>query len=64
MEELKARKAHVEDLPKILFLLADDEFGRNREEIHKDPHRNYACAFEAIDADPNQFLAVFELFLS
>ena len=57
---MKARRAKLDDLPSILFLLADDVLGKSREELGKTPHRNYICAFKAINADPNQFLAVFE----
>ncbi len=57
---LEARRAHLDDLPAILVLLADDVLGKSREKLKKKPHRNYICAFEAINADSNQFLAVFE----
>ena len=48
------------DLPRIIELLADDELGRQREEPGPPPSPRYEEAFAAIDADPNQFLAVVE----
>ncbi|MFR9731344.1 N-acetyltransferase family protein [Saccharopolyspora sp. MS10] len=52
------RRAVEADLPAIVDLLADDSLGRTRERPG-DP--GYAAAFAAIDADPNQLLAVAEL---
>ncbi|WP_193371375.1 GNAT family N-acetyltransferase [Pelagibius marinus] len=49
------RRATAEDVPAIAALLADDALGKARE-APGDPC--YAEAFAAIDADPNQFLAV------
>ena len=43
------------DLPRIVELLRDDPIARERE---SDDLQNYRTAFEAIDADPNQFLIV------
>lgn len=49
------RRARVADLPAIVAMLADDDLGKTRE-VPGDPC--YAEAFAAIEADPNQFLAV------
>ncbi|MBR0653098.1 GNAT family N-acetyltransferase [Roseomonas terrae] len=51
------RRATSADLPAIVALLADDVLGAARERPG-DPA--YDDAFAAIDADPNQFLAVVE----
>ncbi|BDG71301.1 GNAT family N-acetyltransferase [Roseomonas fluvialis] len=51
------RRATADDVPAIVALLADDMLGAARE-APGDPA--YAAAFAAIDADPNQFLAVAE----
>jgi ribosomal protein S18 acetylase RimI-like enzyme len=55
---LVCRKATRADLPRLVEMLADDEFGRKRE-TPGDPV--YASAFAAIDADSNQLLLVGEL---
>jgi len=58
-EELTARRATLDDLPRLLELLADDPLGKNREGVDgKDA--SYIQAFEAIDADSNQYLLVGE----
>ncbi|WP_136683288.1 GNAT family N-acetyltransferase [Falsirhodobacter xinxiangensis] len=58
MPDFIFRKASIEDLPHIVAMLADDALGTSRE-IASDPiAEEYAVAFEMIDADPNQFLAV------
>ncbi|WP_198369063.1 GNAT family N-acetyltransferase [Roseomonas rosulenta] len=51
------RRATAADLPAIVALLADDMLGTARE-APGDPA--YVAAFAAIEADPNQFLAVAE----
>jgi ribosomal protein S18 acetylase RimI-like enzyme len=51
------RRATAADLPAIVALLADDMLGATRERPG-DPA--YDAAFAAIEADPNQFLAVVE----
>jgi len=61
MPNTSARRAHADDLPAILDLLADDVLGRERENIGPPPHPDYLDAFQAISDDPNQFLAVFEV---
>jgi GNAT superfamily N-acetyltransferase len=52
------RKARVSDLPDIVAMLADDPLGAGREDASVPLARGYADAFNAIDADPNQLLAV------
>ena len=54
------RKARAADLPAIVALLADDELGRSREDPSLPLLVEYQKAFEAIDSDSNQFLAVAE----
>lgn len=49
-------RARFEDVPAIVRLLADDRLGASREAL--DDPEVYRRAFEDIDADPNQFLAV------
>ena len=52
------RRARVEDVDAIIRLLADDPLGSQRE-CYRDPlPQGYLLAFEAIDRDPNQLLAV------
>jgi ribosomal protein S18 acetylase RimI-like enzyme len=58
MSELTYRKATLADLPAIIRLLADDELGKGREDPSDPPKPGYAAAFEAIERDPNQLLAV------
>ena len=55
MGEATIRRATAADLPAIVGLLADDVLGAQREEPG-DPA--YAQAFEAIAADPRQWLMV------
>ena len=50
------RRATAADLPAILALLADDQLGAGREDP-ADAAR-YRAAFDLIDADPAQMLAV------
>lgn len=45
-------------LPDIISLLANDELGHLREDTRDPVAAVYVEAFSAIDADPNQFLAV------
>jgi len=60
MRDIHVRKMQNADLPRVLQLLADDELGQLRETLQRGPHDDYWRAFTAIDADPNQYLAVFE----
>jgi GNAT superfamily N-acetyltransferase len=52
------RRAVNADVPEIVTLLADDALGATRESL--DDLTPYLAAFERIDSDPNQFLAVME----
>lgn len=58
MDTIAFRRARAPDLPAIIALLADDELGRAREDVSLPPVPAYETAFAAIDADPNQLLAV------
>jgi ribosomal protein S18 acetylase RimI-like enzyme len=61
MSALTIRKATRADLPAIIAMLADDELGKSREDVSTPPSPAYVAAFAAMDADPNQFMAVAEL---
>ncbi|MFA6155760.1 N-acetyltransferase family protein [Mesorhizobium sp.] len=52
------RKAQAADLPAIVAMLADDPLGAAREDASLPLAQGYLDAFDAIDADPNQLLAV------
>jgi GNAT superfamily N-acetyltransferase len=52
------RKAQAQDLPAIVTMLADDPLGVGREDASLPLAQSYVDAFNAIDADPNQLLAV------
>jgi len=60
MEEIRFRQAVITDLPAIIGLLADDDLGRQREQIGPPPSPNYEMAFYAIEKDSNQMLAAAE----
>ena len=60
METVRFRQALITDLPEIIQLLADDDLGRRREQAGPPPSPRYERAFDAIDNDPNQLLAVAE----
>lgn len=57
-DALSIRRAGYSDLPAIVDLLADDDIGRLREDPSRPLADAYLSAFQAIDADPNQLLAV------
>jgi GNAT superfamily N-acetyltransferase len=57
--ELRIRRATRRDVPAIIALLADDALGQARE--WPADHERYDTAFDAVDSDPNQLLAVGEL---
>lgn len=60
MDTIQFRKAVETDLPSIVKLLFDDPIGKTRE-VSSDPlDDRYISAFEAIDGDDNQLLAVIE----
>lgn len=52
------RRATAADLPAIVAILADDDLGRTREDARLPLAPEYLAAFAAVEADPNQFLAV------
>jgi GNAT superfamily N-acetyltransferase len=52
------RRARREDVPTIVRMLADDPLGSRRERYREPLPESYLLAFEAIDRDPNQYLAV------
>lgn len=52
------RNASSTDLPAIISLLGDDPIGATREVASKEMDQAYLEAFAAIEADPNQLLAV------
>lgn len=52
------RRAERKDVASIIALLTDDMLGQTREIASDPPAEEYLAAFEAIDSDPNQFLAV------
>ena len=58
---LEFRRAVATDLPRIVAMLADDCLGQSREVPSEPLDERYGRAFAAIDADPNQLLAVAEL---
>lgn len=58
MDDLAIRRAGPADIPAIAALLADDFVGASREGA---PLTDYERGFAAVDADPNQLLAVAEL---
>jgi GNAT superfamily N-acetyltransferase len=56
MSDIEIRKARRDDIEAIVRMLVDDQIGATRDSTDDlDP---YLRAFQAIDADPNQFLAV------
>lgn len=58
MTETVFRRAAANDVEAIVGLLADDMLGQTREDTTRPLNARYAAAFEAMDADPNQLLAV------
>jgi len=52
------RAATVDDLAAVLALLVDDDLGKLREDVGPPLNPSYLAAFEAIERDPNQLLAV------
>lgn len=57
---IKIRKAASADVTAIVAMLADDALGAKREDASLPLRDSYRSAFAAIDADPNQLLAVVE----
>ncbi|KKJ77673.1 GNAT family acetyltransferase [Kiloniella litopenaei] len=60
MTNILYRHAEEKDLLSIIAMLADDELGAKREDNSVPVNSKYIQAFEAIDKDPNQYLAVVE----
>ena len=58
MPEFVLRAARGDDLPAVIALLADDPLGETREAPGEGIDPAYQAAFDAIQADPNQLLAV------
>ncbi len=58
MSTLIFRKANAADLSVIVEMLADDQLGQSREIVSDPLDQRYIAAFDAIDQDPNQLLAV------
>ncbi len=58
MNGATVRRARRADVAAIVAMLADDPLGATRESI--DDQEPYLAAFAALDADPNQYLAVAE----
>jgi ribosomal protein S18 acetylase RimI-like enzyme len=52
------RLAVASDVPAIVALLADDDIGAQREYAHTPLDPAYLHAFEAVDANPHELLAV------
>ena len=58
MDTVVFRRARPSDLSAIVALLADDPIARLREDVTEPLAAAYLDAFAAIEADPNQLLAV------
>ena len=56
MSDLEIRRATRSDVPAIVEMLRDDHLGATRESVPSDPV--YLNAFDAIAADPHQWLVV------
>ena len=60
MVDIVFRAAQRSDLPRIVALLADDDIGRSREDASVLLNCRYVEAFDALERDPNQLMAVVE----
>lgn len=58
MDNIAFRRATEADIAAIVAMLADDPLGAAREDVSTPLANAYLAAFRAIDADPNQYLAV------
>jgi GNAT superfamily N-acetyltransferase len=58
--DLIYREAIESDIPFLIEMLADDELGRQREDVSLPPNQNYLLAFNKINQDPNNQLMVVE----
>ena len=54
---MKIRRATINDISKIVEMLADDELGKARENYQLPLPQEYIMAFEKIDVDHNQELS-------
>lgn len=54
------RRATRADLEAIVAMLVDDPIGATREDASRPMNARYIAGFEAVDRDPNQFMAVLE----
>lgn len=57
---LAFRRATRADLDSIVAMLFDDPIGATREDASRPLNARYIAGFDAVDRDPNQFLAVLE----
>ena len=57
----RMRRATRQDVPRIVEMLADDPLGARREQFVDPLPQAYWAAYDAIEADSNQYLAVAEL---
>lgn len=57
---LTFRRATRADLEAIVDMLVDDKIGAMREDGSRPLNARYIAGFEAVDRDPNQYLAVVE----
>ncbi|WP_374371554.1 N-acetyltransferase family protein [Dongia sp.] len=57
---LTFRRATRADLEAIVDMLVDDKIGATREDGSRPLNARYIAGFEAVDRDPNQYLAVVE----
>lgn len=55
---LIVRRAKVADLVAVVAMLADDDLGQTREDTSVPINEKYRMAFDAINADANQYLAI------
>ena len=56
--QLFFREAEIEDLPRLIALLADDELGQKREKLGDVIDHRYIAAFQNMAQDPNNHLIV------
>ena len=59
--KLTLRLAVLDDLPRVILMLADDFLGSEREKVEDSLSESYIKAFRQIDTDPNNELIVAEL---
>jgi GNAT superfamily N-acetyltransferase len=59
-DPITLRTARRDDVAAIVRLLADDHLGARREVVSDPPPDSYFAAFERVDADPRNLLAVAE----